>query len=60
MPDKKTETKVKEPIFTKEQLLMSKKYEKDRDIIAAVLEEGSYAESEIRKIIEQFKKGKVN
>lgn len=60
MPDKKTETKVKEPIFTKEQLLMSKKYEKDRDIIAAVLEEGSYTESEIRKIIEQFKKGKVN
>lgn len=60
MPDKKTETKVTEPIFTKEQLLTSKKYEKDRDIIAAVLEEGSYTESEIRKIIEQFKKGKVN
>lgn len=50
----------KEPVFTKEQLLASKKYEADKDILSVALENGSYTEKQVAKAIEQFKKGKVN
>lgn len=57
---KETTAVKQEPVFTKEQLLASKKYEADRDIISVVLEDGSYTEKQVTKAIEQFKKGKVN
>ena len=49
----------KEPVFSKEQLIASKKYEKDRDILSVVLEDKDYTDKEVLQAIEAFKKGKV-
>lgn len=47
--------------FTKAQIVGAKKYEKDIDIINALLsDKKSYTLAEVDTIIEDFKKGKVN
>ena len=58
---KKEETAQKqEPRYTKEQISASKKYEKDVDIVNALLKDGElYTLSEVDVAIEKFKKGKV-
>lgn len=46
--------------FSKAQIVGAKRYEKDIDIINALLKgEKSYTLAEVDKIIEDFKKGKV-
>ncbi len=55
-----TETVTTEPKFTKEQLLNSKKYSNNKDILAALFKEGeSYSHSEVTKLIQDFMKGAV-
>lgn len=55
-----TETVTAEPKFTKEQLLNSKKYSNNKDILAALLKEDeSYSHSEVTKLIQDFMKGAV-
>lgn len=56
---KPKQTAESELLFTKEQLLASRKYEKDRDILSAALEDGGYTEAQVAEIILQFKKGRV-
>lgn len=54
----KAENKAK--AFTKTQIVGAKRYEKDIDIINALLsDKKSYTLAEVNKIIEDFKKGKV-
>ena len=56
----KTESK-EEVLFTKEQIVSSKKYAKRRDAYAAVLPDdfhGTLAKAE--SLVEKFMKGKVN
>ena len=48
-----------EPVFSKSQLISSKKYEKDRDVLMVVLEDKNYTEKEVLQAIDEFKKGKV-
>lgn len=49
-----------EPVFTKEALLNSKRFRKQRDMVSALLRDGEeYTISEVDTIIEKFKKGKV-
>ncbi|MEA5082702.1 MAG: hypothetical protein VB018_00960 [Lachnospiraceae bacterium] len=49
-----------EPEFTKEQLLNSKKYCDNKDILSALLTEGeSYTHSEVNRITEKFLKGDI-
>ena len=48
-----------EPVFSKSQLIASKKYEKDRDVLMVVLEDKDYTEEEVLQAIDKFKKGKV-
>lgn len=50
----KNETK-----YTKEQLVESKDFVYDKDILMAVLDEKKYSKKEAKKAIEDFKKGKV-
>ena len=46
--------------FTKTQLMGSKKYADNRDLLNALLTEGeSYSHSEVAKLIEDFMKGAV-
>ena len=52
------QTKI-EPVFSKSQLIASKKYEKDRDVLMVVLEDKDYTEKEVLQAIDKFKKGKV-
>lgn len=63
MAKKQKETSVKEtkkePVFSKSQLISSKKYEKDRDVLMVVLEDKNYTEKEVLQAIDEFKKGKV-
>lgn len=55
-----TETVAAELKFTKEQLLNSKKYSNNKDILVALLTDGkSYSHSEVTKLIEDFMKGAV-
>lgn len=50
----------KEPAFTKEALMNSKLFRKQRDFVSAFLKDGEeYTVSEVETIIENFKKGKV-
>lgn len=54
---KKTLTKV---VYTKEQLLASKKYAARRDLLGVLLEDGkSYTEAQVQMVISDFMKGKV-
>lgn len=51
---------LKAPAFSKKQIVGAKKYEKDIDIINALLKDGeAYTLAEVDKIIDGFKKGKV-
>ena len=50
----------KAPVFTKEQLLASGRYEEQKDLINALIPEGrSISLSELDKKISKFRKGKV-
>lgn len=55
-----TTTEAKKPAFTKEQIVASKKYRSNRDLLNVILDDGKkYTSAEIDKKIEDFKKGKV-
>lgn len=56
---KKDEAKAVTPKFTKEQLVASARFADNRDLVMALLDEGTYTISEVEKKIEQYKKGKV-
>ena len=59
MAEKKT-VKNTESKFTKEQIVNSKKYIEDSDIVRALLEDNkTYTIKEVDSIIEKFRKGKV-
>ncbi len=56
----KAKLETKEVKFSKEQILKSKKYENERDVINALLKEDKkYSFSDIDKLINDFMKGKV-
>mgnify|MGYP004714807487 CR=1 FL=1 len=57
---KKEVKKVAEEKYTKEQLVNSKTYINNSDLLNAVLENKSYSKKEINEIIKKYKKGKVN
>ena len=57
---KNTETK-QENVFTKEQILASKKYANRRDVLGAILsDDGKYTFEKVDSLLEKFMKGKVN
>ena len=59
MSNKKTETK-QEAVFTKEQILASKKYLNRRDVLGAILSDGkTYTLEQVDTLLEKFMKGKV-
>ncbi len=58
--EKNKEEIVIENKFTKEQLVSSKLFNNDKDILSATLEDDkNYTKKEAQEIIEKFKKGKV-
>lgn len=58
-PESLPEKEVKH-LFTKEQLLTSKRFEERKDLLSAVLsKDKQYTVSEAEKLIENFMKGKV-
>lgn len=57
---KKEVKKVAEEKYTKEQIVKSKTFINNRDLLNAVLENKSYSKKEINEIIKKYKKGKVN
>ena len=60
MATKKTENK-QEVLFTKEQILASKKYSNRRDALGAILVDGdTYTFEQVDSLLEKFMKGKVN
>lgn len=61
MSNKKTAVKTaKEPTFTKEALVSSKRFRNDRDIVSALLKDGvEYTVSEVADMIAKYMKGKV-
>lgn len=59
MATKKVETK-QEVLFTKEQILASKKYSNRRDALGAVLVDSkTYTLEQVDSLLEKFMKGKV-
>lgn len=57
---KKEEKVIIENKFTKEQLISSKLFRNDKDVLSATLESNKeYTKKEVQEIIEKFKKGKV-
>lgn len=59
MANKKEETK-QEVLFTKEQILASKKYLNRRDVLVAILSDNkSYTLEQVNSLLEKFMKGKV-
>ena len=57
---KNIETK-QESVFTKEQILASKKYSNRRDALGAILsDDGKYTFEKVDSLLEKFMKGKVN
>ena len=59
MSNKKTEDKT-EVLFTKEQVLDSKKYSNRRDVLGAILVDGkTYTQEQVDSLLEKFMKGKV-
>ena len=52
--------KITEEKFTKEQIVNSKTFIENRDLLKAILEDKSYSKKEINEIIKNYKKGKVN
>ena len=57
---KKEVKKVAEEKYTKEQIVNSKTFINNRDLLNAVLEDKSYSKTEVNEIIKNYKKGKVN
>ena len=57
---KKEVKKVAEEKYTKEQIVNSKTFINNRDLLNAVLENKSYSKKEINEIIKNYMKGKVN
>lgn len=57
---KKEVKKVIEEKYTKEQIVNSKAFINNRDLLNAVLENKSYSKTEVNEIIKNYKKGKVN
>lgn len=59
----KTETdkpKTTKPVFTKEQILSSKKYQHRKDVVNVLLKDDqSYTSDEVDKLIDDFMKRKV-
>lgn len=50
----------KEPVFTKESLVNSKRFRNERDLVSALLEDGAeYTVSEVENKIAEYLKGKV-
>lgn len=61
MKTSKKENKIIEEKYTKKQIINSKTFIDNKDLLNAVLKEDeSYTKQEVNKIIENFKKGKVN
>ncbi len=61
MKTSKKENKIIEEKYTKKQIVNSKTFIDNKDLLNAILKEDkSYSKQEINKIIENFKKGKVN
>ena len=57
---KEVDTSKSVALFRKEQIVASKRYENDVDIVNALLQdEKEYALVEVDELIERFKKGKV-
>lgn len=53
-------TKRDEPAkYTKAQILASKKYADMRDVLGAILDDKAYTIDEIKKLLDEFMKGKV-
>lgn len=50
----------KEEQFTKEQIVNSRIFIDNRDLLNAILEDKSYSKKEVDEIIKNYKKGKVN
>jgi vacuolar-type H+-ATPase subunit E/Vma4 len=61
MASKKIKTEAKqEVLFTKEQILASKKYSNRRDVLGAILTDGkTYVLEQVDSLLEKFMKGKV-
>lgn len=58
---KKKESNVAEEKYTKSQIINSKTFIDSKDLLNAILKEDkSYSKEEIIKIIENYKKGKVD
>jgi hypothetical protein len=54
-------TEKPEARFTKAQLLASKSYSGERDLLSALLSDsGEYTHAEVREILDNYKKGAVN
>ncbi len=61
MKTSKKENKIIEEKYTKKQIVNSKTFIDNKDLLNAILKEDkSYSKQEVNKIIENFKKGKVN
>ena len=57
---KKEVKKVAQEKYPKEQIVNSKTFINNRDLLNAVLENKSYSKTEVNEIIKNYKKGKVN
>lgn len=58
---KKTEEKIEEAFYTKEQIVTSKRFRNNADLVDALLEDGkSYKLTDVESKIEKYMKGKVN
>lgn len=57
---KQDDLHIKEEQFTKEQIVNSKTFIDNRDLLNAILENKSYSKREIDEMIKNYKKGKVN
>ena len=61
MAKKKIDEVEQNAVYTKEQILGSKKYNNKRDILGVLLADGEkYAFEKVDSLVEKFMKGKVN
>ena len=61
MAKKKTENVEMNAVYTKEQILNSKKYKNRRNVLGAILVDGKeYTIEEVDSLLKKFMKGKVN
>ena len=60
MAKKKIDEVKQETVFSKEQILASKRYENRRDVLGVILTDGEfYALEKVDSLLEKFMKGKV-